>query len=106
MIRTGRLNARNLGMFTVRELTADKRSSFRRKKAGRVLGVASNCSYSSGRKRRLTSASRMKLPTCHQYVRRKSQLPNIRATGRVTFLTIGVEKSQIAAGRRSDCISQ
>src|SRR5262249_35956918 len=43
MIRTGRLNSFNLGIFCVRERTMGNKSSFRRKKAGRALGVASNC---------------------------------------------------------------
>ena len=38
----------------------------------------------------------MNLPTCHQYIRRKSQFPNIRDTGLATLLITGVEKSQIA----------
>ena len=48
----------------------------------------------------------MKLPTCHQYIRRKSQFPKIRDTGLATLLITGVEKSQIAYGGRSVGISQ
>jgi len=48
----------------------------------------------------------MNLPTCHQYIRRKSQFPNIRDTGLATLLITGVEKIQIATGRRSVGISQ
>jgi hypothetical protein len=48
----------------------------------------------------------MNLPTCHQYIRRKSQFPNIRDIGLATLLIAGVEKSQIASGRRSVGISQ
>jgi len=48
----------------------------------------------------------MSLPTCHQYIRRKSQFPNIRDTGLATLLITGVEKIQIATGRRSVGISQ
>jgi len=48
----------------------------------------------------------MNLPSCHQYIRRKSQFPNIRDTGLATLLITGVEKSQIASGRRSVGISQ
>jgi hypothetical protein len=48
----------------------------------------------------------MNLPTCHQYIRRKIQFPNIRDTGLAILLTTGVEKSQIASGRRSVGISQ
>jgi hypothetical protein len=36
-------------------------------------------------------------PTCHQYIRRKSQFPTIRDTGLATLLITGVEKSQIAS---------
>jgi hypothetical protein len=56
----------------------------------------------------LTSDIRIsdELPTCHQYIRRKIQFPNIRDTGLATLLTTGVEKSQIASGRRSVGISQ
>src|SRR5262249_17144269 len=43
MIRTGRLNSFSLGIICVRERTMGNKSSFRRKKAGRALGVASNC---------------------------------------------------------------
>jgi hypothetical protein len=43
----------------------------------------------------------MNLPTCHEYIRRKSQFPNIRDTGLAALLITGVEKSQIASGRRS-----
>ena len=42
-IRTGRLNSRSLGIICVRDLTAGNKSSFKRKKAGRALGVVSNC---------------------------------------------------------------
>ena len=48
----------------------------------------------------------MNRPTCHEYIRRKSQAPNIRDTGLATFLTTGVENSQIASGDRSVGISQ
>ncbi|MGA7883764.1 MAG: hypothetical protein WCD63_23135 [Terrimicrobiaceae bacterium] len=48
----------------------------------------------------------MNLPTCHQYIRRKSQFPKICDTGLATLLTTGVEKSQIASGGRSVGISQ
>ena len=48
----------------------------------------------------------MNLPTCHQYIRRKSQFPNIRDIGRATLLITGVENSQIASGGRSVGISQ
>ena len=37
----------------------------------------------------------MNLPTCHQYMRRKIQFPNIRDTGLATLLTNAVP---IAAG--------
>src|SRR5215813_5714475 len=40
MIRTGRLNSFSLGIICVRERTVGNKSSFRRKKAGRALGVA------------------------------------------------------------------
>src|SRR5260370_18391061 len=53
-----------------------------------------------------SAKSRMNLPTCHQYIPRKSQFPNICDTGLATLLTTGVEKSQIASGRRSVGISQ
>jgi hypothetical protein len=43
------------------------------------------------------------LPPVH---RRKSQFPNIRDTGLATLLITGVEKIQIATGRRSVGISQ
>jgi putative transposase len=43
MIRTGRLNFLSLGIICVRDRTVGNKSSFRRKKAGRALGVASNC---------------------------------------------------------------
>ena len=43
MIRTGRLNSFSLGIICVRDRTMGNKSSFRRKKAGRALGVASNC---------------------------------------------------------------
>src|SRR5262249_12387226 len=43
MIRTGRVNPLSLGIISVRDLTVDNKSSFKRKKAGRALGVASNC---------------------------------------------------------------
>jgi len=43
MIRTGRLNSFSLGIICVRDWTMGNKSSFRRKKAGRTLGVASNC---------------------------------------------------------------
>ena len=42
-IRTGRLNCFSLGIICVRDRTMGNKSSFRRKKAGRALGVASNC---------------------------------------------------------------
>src|SRR6516225_9896326 len=48
----------------------------------------------------------MNLPTCHQYIRRKSQSLNIRDTGLATFLITGVEKSQIASGLRSVGVQQ
>jgi hypothetical protein len=48
----------------------------------------------------------MKLPTCHQYIRRKSQFPNIRDTGLATVLIMGVENCQIASGGRSVGFSQ
>ena len=41
MIRTGRLNSLSLGIIFVRDLTMDCKSSFKRKKAGQALGVAS-----------------------------------------------------------------
>ena len=47
--------------------------------------------------------ARMNLPELHQYIRRKSQFPNV---GLATLLTTGVEKSQIASGGRSVGISQ
>src|SRR5215475_13090142 len=40
MIRTGRLNSFSLGIICVRDWTVGNKSSFRRKKAGRALGVA------------------------------------------------------------------
>ena len=43
MIRTGRLNSFSFGIICVRDWTVGNKSSFRRKKAGRALGVASNC---------------------------------------------------------------
>jgi hypothetical protein len=43
MIRTGRLNPLSFGIFSVPDWTAGNKSSFKRKKAGRALGVASNC---------------------------------------------------------------
>ena len=43
MIRTGRLNSLSLGIIFVRDLTMERNSSFKRKKAGQALGVASNC---------------------------------------------------------------
>jgi hypothetical protein len=43
MIRTGRLDSLSLGIIFVRDLTMGSKSSFKRKKAGRALGVASNC---------------------------------------------------------------
>src|SRR5215472_18685872 len=41
MIRAGRLNSFSLGIIRVRDWTVGNKSSFRRKKAGRALGVAS-----------------------------------------------------------------
>ena len=43
MILTGRLNSLSLGINAVRDLTMGNKSSFKREKAGRALGVASNC---------------------------------------------------------------
>ena len=43
MIRTGRLNSGSFGSIFVRERIVGNKSSFKRKKAGRALGVASNC---------------------------------------------------------------
>ena len=43
MIRTGRLNSLSFGTLLVRDLMVGNKSSFKRKKAGRALGVASNC---------------------------------------------------------------
>jgi hypothetical protein len=65
-----------LGVICVRDRTMDNKSSFRRKKAGRALGVASNCWYSSGTNLRLTSASRMNLPTCPSGGRASSRTSN------------------------------
>jgi hypothetical protein len=45
-------------------------------------------------------------PICHRYIWRKSQFPSNRDTGLATLLTTGVEKSQIASGRRTVGISQ
>jgi hypothetical protein len=42
MIRTGRLNSLSLGIIAVRDLTMGNKSSFKREKAGRALGVAPN----------------------------------------------------------------
>jgi hypothetical protein len=106
MIRTGRLNSFIFGIIFVRDLIVGNQSSFKQKKAGRQLGVASNCCYSSGTNSRLTSASRKNLPTCQRYIRRKIQLPNICDTGLAMLLITGVEKSQIASGGRSVGISQ
>ena len=36
-------NSLSLGIIAVRDLTMGHKSSFKRKKAGRALGVASNC---------------------------------------------------------------
>ena len=105
MTRTGRLNSCSLGIFSGCDLTMGKRYSFRRKQAEQALSVAADCWYSSGRNSRLTSASRMNLPTCYQYIQRKSHFPNICDTGLATLLITGVEKSQIASGRRSVGIS-
>jgi hypothetical protein len=41
--RTGRRNSFSLGIICVRDLIMGNKSSFKRKKAGRALGVASNC---------------------------------------------------------------
>jgi len=49
MIRTGRLNSLSFGSIFVRDLMVGNKSSFKRKKADRALGVISNCSYSSGK---------------------------------------------------------
>ena len=43
MIRTGRLNSFIFGIIFVRDLIVGNKSSFKQKKAGRLLGVASNC---------------------------------------------------------------
>ena len=44
MIRsTISLSSLSLGIIFVRDLTMERNSSFKRKKAGRALGVASNC---------------------------------------------------------------
>jgi hypothetical protein len=43
MIRTGRLNSLSFGSIFVRDLIVGNKSSFRRKKADRALGVISNC---------------------------------------------------------------
>jgi hypothetical protein len=106
MIRTGRLNSLSFGSIFVRDLMVGNKSSFKRKKADRALGVLSNCWYSSGRNLLLTSVSLKNLPTCHWCMRRKIQWPNIFDTGRAMFLTTGVENSQIASGGRSVGIAQ
>ena len=55
----------NFGIIFVRDLMVGNKSSFKRKKAARALGVASNCWYSRGKNSFLTSASLKNLPTCH-----------------------------------------
>ena len=57
--------------------------------ATRPADWSSNWRYSRGTYSSRTPASRKNLPTCHQYIRRKTQLPNSCDTSRATFLTTG-----------------
>jgi len=106
MIRTGRLNSLSFGSIFVRDLIVGNKSSFRRKKADRALGVTSKLLIQQWQK--FISEPRVpeKSPDLPPIYAAEDPMPKHLRHGPCDFSNYGVEKSQIASGGRSVGIVQ